>query len=604
MLVSKNLSIMKEFVKTTLAVMCGIFVMGIIGFFFSLIMIGSMAATAGTGNKPVLPKEMVLDIDLSTFTLTEQASNEQFNIAALQGGETIPQIGIWDAVQSIKAAAADHRVKYIILRGDSVPGGMADAEELRDALADFRESGKPVVAYTEAPGNGSFYLYSVADKIFMSKHGENAQLIGIAGRMVFLKDLLDKLGVNYQLIRHGKYKSAGETFIKNAPSPENYEQNKVMINSMWKTMSGAIAEGRDISVDKLNDLVDNLKLCFPEDFLKEGLIDEIVDHEELIERLCSLAVVEDKDDLNLVPFTDYAKVSAPVPSPAAKNQIAVIYADGDIVEGDAIQNIAGDRFVRVIDKVRSDENVKAVVLRVNSPGGSVKASSKIKDALDLLKAEKPLVASYGNYAASGGYWISNNCSKIFSDATCLTGSIGVFAMIPEVSKTLKNVAHINVVTVGSNKHSDMYSLMRPLNSEETAFIQRSIESVYDNFVGLVAEGRGLEIERVDEIGQGRVWTGADAIGIGLVDEIGTLRDAVEEAASMAGYISESDYTVSAWPRPLTPFEQIMEMIGMSQRDKSILAGTPFAEVGKALKQLKETEPSAVYARLPYSIEIK
>ena len=596
---------MKDFVKMVLAVLCGLFIVWILGFIFLLGMAGSAALSGGS--KPVLPREGVLDINYDEFVLAEQTQELSFNSpAAFMGGAQIPTVGLWDAVQSIKAAAADPSVKYILLRGDAVIGGISDLEEFRAALVDFRKSGKAVVAYTENPGNGTYYLNTAADRIFMCEtHGGMSQLIGLSGRMVFLKDLLDKFGVHYQLIRHGKFKSAGEMFIKNAPSEENLLQHKEMIQSIWKTCSGVMAESRGIEEAAFNDLIDNLKLNFPEDFLLSGLVDSLVNHEKLVDKLCTLAMVESKDDLHLIPFADYVAAKAPSAT-GGKTNVAVIFADGDIVDGDELQNMAGDRFVRVIDEVRRDKSVKAVVLRVNSPGGSVMASAKIKDALDLLKAEKPLVASYGNYAASGGYWISNGCEKIYSDATCLTGSIGVFSLIPEFSKTVKDVAHVNVVTVGSNKHSDMFSLVRPFDGEETAYLQAYVEDIYTQFVNMVAEGRDMTPEAVDEIAQGRVWTGAEALGIGLVDEIGTLGDAVAYAASLAGLVSESDYQVAAFPRPLTAMEQIMEMMGKSKRDKSILAGTPFAAIGRTLEIVARDaeQPARVFAAMPYSIEIR
>ena len=596
---------MKDFVKMVLAVLCGLFIVWILGFIFLLGMAGSAALSGGS--KPVLPREGVLDINYDEFVLAEQTQELSFSgPAAFMGGAQIPTVGLWDAVQSIKAAAADPSVKYILLRGDAVIGGISDLEEFRAALVDFRKSGKAVVAYTENPGNGTYYLNTAADRIFMCEtHGGMSQLIGFSGRMVFLKDLLDKFGVHYQLIRHGKFKSAGEMFIKNAPSEENLLQHKEMIQSIWKTCSGVMAESRGIEEAAFNDLIDNLKLNFPEDFLLSGLVDSLVNHEKLVDKLCTLAMVESKDDLHLIPFADYVAAKAPSAT-GGKTNVAVIFADGDIVDGDELQNMAGDRFVRVIDEVRRDKSVKAVVLRVNSPGGSVMASAKIKDALDLLKAEKPLVASYGNYAASGGYWISNGCEKIYSDATCLTGSIGVFSLIPEFSKTVKDVAHVNVVTVGSNKHSDLFSLVRPFDGEETAYLQAYVEDIYTQFVNMVAEGRDMTPEAVDEIAQGRVWTGAEALGIGLVDEIGTLGDAVAYAASLAGLVSESDYQVAAFPRPLTAMEQIMEMMGKSKRDKSILAGTPFAAIGRTLEIVARDaeQPARVFAAMPYSIEIR
>ena len=591
---------MKDFGKTLLAVICGLLIVQILGVIFFLISIGAMAA-AGASSNVILPREGVLDLDLSNISLVEQAQEDMPSLTS-GGMDMKASVGIWDAVSALKVAAADPGIKYVLLRADGAAGGISTAEELRIALSDFRKSGKAVVAYTENPGNGSYFLASVADKVYMtSYHGGNPTLIGVAGRMIFLKDLFDKLGVHYQLIRHGKYKSAGEMYIKSAPSDENRLQNQAMIDGIWKTMSSAIAESRNIPVDKLNELVDNLKLNFPEDFLNAGLVDELLDHEGLVSKLCTLAQVDKVEDLHLIPFADY--VTAKIVDKPSKTNVAILFADGSIVDGDEFEDIAADRFVREIDKIRKDESVKAVVLRVNSPGGSVVASEKIRTALNLLKAEKPVVASYGNYAASGGYWISNGCQKIFSDATTLTGSIGVFSMIPEFSGLTKKIG-VNMVSVGSNKHSDMFTLTRPFDSAELAVMQNFIEDIYTQFITIVSEGRSIPVADVDEIAQGRVWVGTDALEIKLVDEIGTLKDAVDEAASLAGFISEDDYAVVSYPKPLTIMEQILQALGKAPETPSILSGTPFEAIGRALEGLREDQCSGAYAQLPYSIEIK
>ena len=592
---------MKEFVKMMLAVICAFIVMHIVGFILLFIMIGTVSLGSG---KTVLPREGVLDIDMSQFTLGEQTQDESIGSGVSLFGMSAggPTVGLWDAVQAIEAAAADPGIKYILLRADEASGGISSLEERRAALSEFRKSGKAVVAYTENPSTGSYYLSSAADKIYMtSYHGGTAQMTGIASRMIFLKDLLDKVGVNYQLIRHGKYKSAGEMYIKNAPSAENREQYQVMVNSLWKSVSAATAESRGLTVEKLNELIDNLKLNFPEDFLENGLVDELLDHEGLVTKLCDLAQVEKREDLHLVSLLDY--VDAKVIRLRGKDNVAVLFADGEIVDGKGYEDIASDRFVAEIDKIRKDKTVKAVVLRVNSPGGSVVASEKIRTALKLLMDEKPLIASYGNYAASGGYWISAGVQKIYSDATCLTGSIGVFSMIPEFSKTAGKVG-VNMVTVGSNKHSDMYSLMRPFDAEETASMQIYVDDIYERFVGLVAEGRSLETQQVDDMAQGRVWVGTDALGLGLVDEIGGLREAVNYAASLAGFMSKSDYHVVTYPAQLSQTEQLLQLFSSGREEPSILEGTPFESLGKTLRNLRDNRPTQVYARLPYDIEIR
>ena len=592
---------MKDFVKTMLAVICGYVVLRIIGFLFLLIMFGSALAT-GSGNTS-FPRNGVLDLDFSTFTLAEQTEESPMPTSIPLSGkfDMTPALGVRDAVEALKYAAADPSIRYVLLRADGMSAGTADVEELRHALSDFRQSGKAVIAYTEDPGNGSYYMSTVADKIYLgSQHGGSYMLLGIASQSIFLKDILDKLGVHVQLIRHGKYKSAGEMYIRNSASPENREQLQQLVNSIWKTFSDQMAQARDLSSAELNQLIDDLALNFPEDFLEHGLVDALVTHEELVEKLCTLAQVDDVKHLHLVPFVDYTL--AKVQHIPGRNQVAVLHMSGDIVEGKDYTGIAADRFVKEIDQLRKDKNVKAVVLRVNSPGGSVSASIKIRRALDLLQKEKPLVASFGNYAASGGYWISNGCEHIFADAATITGSIGVFSMVPEISAVTKKVG-VGIEAIGSNKHSDMYSMMRPFDAKELAYMQASIEDIYDSFVGLVAASRGLTVPEVDAIAQGRVWTGADALEIGLVDAIGTLEDAISYAAALADFHASDEYSVCDYPEPLPMLQQLMMQFG-SGEEPYILSGTPFEGMGKAVEALKANKPGAAYARLPYALEIR
>ena len=572
-----------------LAVIAAFIVVAVIRFVFFLVMLGSMAAL-GKGSTTLPKSGGVLDINLSEFTLGEQTVSEaapSFSLAGMTN--MLPTVGIHDAVMALQEAANDPAIQFVYLRADGATAGISQLEEFRGALQAFRACGKPVVAYTEAPGNGSYYLSSVADKIYLaSAHGYTYTLFGLSTQMIFLKDILDKVGVNVQLIRHGKYKSAGEMFIRNSASPENREQNQVMIYSLWKALCAPMAAARDLTEEQFNELLDNLSLVLPEDFVKYGLVDELVNHETLVNKLCTLAQVDNVKKMHLVPMMDY--VDAKVSNIPTRSQVAVIYAEGEIVEGDEATEIAGDRFVHVIDKVRKDKNVKAVVLRVNSPGGSVAASVKIREALDLLQAEKPLVASYGDYAASGGYWISNGCQKIYADATTITGSIGVFSMIPEFSKVAKKVG-VGIETIGSNKHSDMLSLMRPFDNAELAYMQASVEDIYELFVKLVADSRNLTVDQVDAIAQGRVWAATDALAIGLVDEIGTLEDAISYAAAMADLNSSDEYSVVGYPAPLTLIEQLMEQFGSSTSQKEISVWLNY-------------EPGKYYARLPYNYVIR
>lgn len=591
---------MKDFVKTTLAVMAGLFIFGIVAFILSFAMIGALSSVGE--KQPVMPREAVLKIDMSTFTLSEQSVEANPMDMLMAGGTSITPLGIYDAVNAINAAATDPAVKFIFMKPDGADGGTAHMEEFRKALVNFRKSGKAVVSYIESPGNASYYLASVSDKIFMTPHdGAMNSFNGLSSQLIFLKDLLDRLGVNVQLIRHGKYKSAGEMFIRSTSSKENLEQNTEMVESLWGTWASAIAESRGISVDDLDSIINNLELVLPTDWVECGLVDELLNYNQLEEKLCDLFVVEDYDDVKGISLADYATLKNTV-NFKAKKKVAVIYASGDIVDGDEKENVAGNRFADIIAEVREDSTIQAVVLRVNSPGGSVLASEKIKTELDLLREYKPLIASYGDYAASGGYWISANCDKIYSNASTLTGSIGVFSMIPDLGGVVKNKLHVTVTPVNSNEHSDMMTGMRALDQKEVAYMQASVENIYEKFTKLVSEGRGMPVDKVDEIAQGRVWTGADALEIGLVDEIGTLEDAINYAAlSIEGVTGVQDVQLVGYPKPQSTLEILLESLG---GESNVFAGTPFENIGNAFQTFGKQDIGKAYARMPYVITVE
>lgn len=583
----------------TLATITGLFLFGFVAMFLFIGMIGAIAAAGDTA--PVMPKEAVLKIDFTEMTLAEQTA-EADPLAMLQGGGEITPLGIYSAINAINAAAQDPAIRYIYMKPDAASGGFAQIQELRTALKNFRDSGKAIVSYIESPTNAGYYLASVSDKIYMTKYDGGMNMFnGLSSQLIFLKDALDRLGVNVQLIRHGKYKSAGEMYIRNSSSKENMEQNEAMISSMWESWSTEIAQSRDITIEDLNAMLNDLKLNFPSDFLENGLVDELLSREELQQKLADLYVTDSYKKVNSISLADYASIKD-VPNLKATNKIAVIYAEGNIVDGSDSEGVAGDRFAKIIADVRADKDVKAVVLRVNSPGGSVMASEKIKAELDLLRENVPVIASYGDYAASGGYWISANCDYIFSNATTLTGSIGVFSMIPDIGGTIKNKLHVTVTPVKSNEHADMLGMMRPLTPNEEAYMQASVERIYTKFTSIVAEGRDMTVEAVDEIAQGRVWTGAEALEIGLVDQIGTLEDAIEYAAmSIEGVTSVEDVQIAAYPKPQTTLEMLLEAFGGTE---SVFAGTPLESVEQAFLGWDASQAGKVYARIPYEIVVR
>ena len=591
---------MKDFLKMFGASFAALLLYGIIGFWILILCICGFAKLFTMETRmPPMPSKAVLTIDMSKITLSEQTKDADI-ITMIQDTDAPQPLGILDAVAAINAAIFDPAVKYIFLKPDGVTGGSAQIEEFRNALQAFRSQGKAIVSYIENPTNGGYYLASVSDKIYMTSYEGGMNMFnGMSAQMIFLKDILDRLGVNVQLIRHGKYKSAGEMFIRNSSSKENMEQNQELIDSIWENWSTTIAESRGLEKADIDRMLNDLELTFPKDFLEKGLVDELLSQDQLEEKLAMLYMTDDYSDVKSISLQDYAMRNT-AGNPAATKKIAVIYAEGEIVDGDAMEQVAGDRFAEIIQKVRKDEDVKAVVLRVNSPGGSVLASEKIKAQIDSLKV--PVIASYGDYAASGGYWISAGCDYIYADASTITGSIGVFSMIPDLKKTVNEKLHINITSVTTNKHTDMYDMMRPLDGQEVAQMQASVEQIYDRFTKIVADGRKMTVEDVDAIAQGRVWSGIQALEIGLVDSIGTLEDAILHAAMMVDPENCLDnIQIAEYPKPLTTMEMLTTML----TEKNLIEiAEPLRSIYTVFRTWDESQSGKVYARLPYALDIK
>lgn len=590
-----------KFLKTLLASFLGCAIALFIAIMICIGVIGSLAFL-GQSSTPVIPKTGILKIDFKNV-ISERSIPASLNQIIM--GENSGTTTLYDAIRAIEKAATDPGVKFIYMEPDNFSGPIAAMEEFRTALERFRASGKAIISFTQTPTLGSYYLASVSDKIYMAPYG-NGMILGLGSQMIYFKDLLDKIGINIQLIRHGKYKSAGEPYIKSEMSPENRRQNEEMLDAIWESLGEKMASARDITIEELDGMINGLELDSPEDFIENGLIDETATKDQMSEKLCTLYEVEDEKDLSFIPFDDYAANNT-VKSVSA-NKIAVICADGEIVEGKSSENIGGDSFSGQLAEIRKDTTIRTIVFRVNSPGGSVSAAEKIKREIDLMKAQgRTIIASYGSYAASGGYWISAGCDYIFSDATTLTGSIGVFSMIPEIGKAVKEKAHLNVYTIKTHEHADMFNLMRPLDSAEERYMQASVDTIYTKFTKLVAQGRGMEVEDVDEIAQGRVWAGTEALEIGLVDQIGGLYDAIEYAAAVSGY---TDYTVVQYPKPLTQLEMLMEQFGGMGAVIDALSGSPLPEgltieeamlghrIESAYGNLQEIS-GKIYARLPW-----
>lgn len=525
-----------KFVKVFLAALLAFVAGTFLCFFLWIVVLVGMAGSMGGSTEPVTDNT-ILKIDFSEM-ITDSPSMNPFAAIDFQTMQSTPQLSFFSALRAIDAAATDDRIKGIYLRMNGL-GGVSDtaqAEELREALKHFKESGKFIISYNETYGQGQYYLATVADKIYMQPEG-TFDWAGLSLQSLFFKGLLDKLGIEVQIFRPTacKYKSAVEPYFLKKMSPENRAQTEAMISSMWQTITTAISESRGVSVEELNRLADNLSVILPEEAVKAGLIDGVKYEDEMESVFEELGVEKGLDDeLNFVTLGGYAsQVGADVKKLTAP-AVAIVYAEGQIVDGEGTDGmIYGNTLAAKLREVRLDEDVKSVVLRVNSPGGSALASDLIWREMELLKAEKPVIVSMGGYAASGGYYISAPADAIVSDRMTLTGSIGVFGMIPNYGKAMEQKLGITIDEVKTNASAGMGGF-KALSPNEHRAIMRSVDRVYERFTSLVAEGRNLSIERVLELAGGRVYTGAEALEIGLVDMNGGLKAAIAVAVEKAG----------------------------------------------------------------------
>ena len=546
----------------------------------------------------------VLKIDFNNPVQERIVSGvSSINVMSLLDGMSTP-VTMLSYVQAIDAAAQDKNIGMIYMTPDNISAGVAQVEEIRAALERFRKTGKPVVAYCRKLGTQSYYLASVADKVVLDPASESF-ITGISSMHFFLKDILDVLHVDIQLIRHGKYKAAGEMYTRSSSSPENRQQNEELLGAMWKSMSAQVVASRNFSADDLNGWIDNLDLCTAQDFKDKGLVDETWYIDEMEKYLCEQSGAEKIEDVSFVKINKYA---SKLKKGSRKNRIAIIYADGDIVDDGSDANVVGPKLASVIRKVREDKKVKAVVLRVNSPGGSAQAAEAIRRELQLLRAQKPVIMSLGDYAASGGYWISAESDQIFIDNATVTGSIGVFALIPNLGDVAGKVLKVNVETTNTSAHSDMMTVMRKLSDEEVAFIEKQIEKVYDDFTSIVSNGRGMKKDEVDAIGQGRVWSGLDALSIGLADRNGGLQDAIAYAAEKAG-LNKDDYRLDLYPE-VKEVSLLQMLSGKEIEDPDELLTTSvesqvsLEDLFPVLARLRELDNIMIMARMESIIEIR
>jgi protease IV len=588
---------MKNFLKYTLATITGIIITSIL---FFIVMLASFSAIVSSGNKPVSISNNSILVLKAGVPVPDRGDQNPLSGIDLLNMSLSSNSGLNEILNNIEKAASDSKIKGILIENGLLPSGWATTEEIRDALIKFRESGKFVISYTDyILTQECYFLATGADKIYINP-GAMVDFKGLSSEVMFYKKALEKIGVEVQVIRHGKFKGAVEPFILDKLSEENRTQIKDYAGSIWTQVITDISKSRGIPVDELNRIADNLDGNLASGAYETKLVDGLVYRDALIDTLKLLSGIKPEKELNLVAMTKYSKVPDDKMNYSAKNKIAVIYASGTIVTGKGnYDNIGGNYYAEVIRKARIDSSFKAIVLRVNSPGGSATASDIMWRELDLAAKVKPVIVSMGNYAASGGYFISAPGTKIYADPMTISGSIGVFGLIPNAGKLLEQKLGLTTEVVNTNKNSDFPSIVRPMNTYEKEMMQMSIEKIYGDFVGKVASGRKMSVASVDSIGQGRVWSGSSAFKIGLVDEIGGLKDAIEGAAKLAGIES---FSIRELPVLEDPYTRILSQLGGEVRMK-ILKN----ELGESVKYYNMVDElknmSGIQARLPYFIDI-
>ncbi|MBO7434312.1 MAG: signal peptide peptidase SppA [Salinivirgaceae bacterium] len=589
---------MKQFLLNVLASFLGLLLYSFVSFFLFFGMIG-IAASIGGGQKNVVIKpNSVLHLNFKS-EIADRGSNNSFDISTMISGSE-SSAGLNEILESINRAKTDPNICGLYIDNDNLNAGFATINEIREAVVDFKESGKFVYAYADDMTQGSYYLASAADKIVLNPLG-NLTFKGLQASVTYYKDALDKLGVEMQVFRHGKFKSAVEPYILNKMSDANRLQYKVLLSSIWNQTLDNISASRNISKEELNKIADSFAAFEVNQALKLNLIDGLDYRAAMLDSLAAAAGAKDADNLSLVSVKKYSKAK-PV-NFKQKEKIAVIYASGEIEREPSMYSteasITPKEFVEALRSVRTDESVKAVVLRVNSPGGDALSSDIIWKEVELTKQVKPVVVSMGDYAASGGYYISCAATKIIANQSTLTGSIGVFGLYPNAEKLIHGKLGINTEVVKTNELSDLGSNYKPISEAAGKVIQNSVETVYSTFVERVSNGRNMSPESVDEIGQGRVWSGFDAKAIGLVDDFGGLTKAIETAADIAGV---SNYALVDYPKQEEGIEAIMKMLGEEVLARKI--NSYFGEFGKSVSSVNSIIKSqGVQARMENIVTI-
>ncbi len=548
----------------------------------------------GNDKSVTVKKNTVLTINLKTHII-DSPTEEETGLFGI-GGQN-KSVLLYDVLEAIQKAKTDDNIKGISIEADDLNAGLTQIDDIRNAIDDFKKSGKFVYAYGNGVSQSSYYLGSVADQYYLNPAG-GIELKGLSTEVTFFKDFADKYGIGIEVIRHGKFKSAVEPFLRNDISPENKEQLSTLLNDLWKNTSGKMASSRKIDTAQFRMVVDSLYGMIPELSLKYKLADKLAQKTEYENMIKSKLQLKDKEKLNKISLAGY--INSYADDDKSGEKVAVLYASGSINSGDGYNDIYSEKYIKYIKKLQDDEKVKAVVLRINSPGGSANASDEILFELQQLKKKKPLIVSFGDYAASGGYYIAMAADKIYSESNTLTGSIGVFGVIPYF-KDIANKNGIRSDIVATNANSMYYSGLNGVTPYGLNMMTRGVEGTYKRFVHFVTQNRKQTFEQIDNVGGGRVWSGVRAKEIGLVDQLGTINDAVKFAAQKAGL---KFYHVDSYPKRMSPFEQLFNDLNEEDVSARIIKN----KIGKAnyeiLEQITDKKlQSDIKMTMPYQIRI-
>ncbi len=586
----------KTFLAALLALVVGCVVMTLM---WTLIMVGIVASMGSMSASKPIASDSVLQLDLGTIVDSPSAS--PLDGIDLMSMSSVKRTSLLSAINAIDAAAKDDRIEGIYMHfGENTGIDISSLEEIRAALERFKESGKFIVAYEEYWSQIRYWFATVADKIYANPAGD-LQWTGLSIEMMFFKGLLDKFDIEPIVVRHGSFKSAVEPFILDRMSPENRLQYQTMVGSLWNFILEGVSEARGIEIPALQLLADELAIDSPRAAVEMKMIDGLKYEDEVFDELSTLTETDLDEDPKIVSFSDYVAQITPARL-SSKNKIAIVYAEGEIVSGNGGGGQVGSAsMVEKLKKAADDDAVKAVVLRINSPGGSALASEVMWREIELLKAKKPVIVSMGSMAASGGYYIAAPGDAIYADRTTLTGSIGVFGLFANVGPALKSNLGVTTDVVKTNAYSDVGSMFHSPSAAELAYYQKAVEDTYGTFVGHVSEGRNMTFEEVDAIGQGRVWSGVNAMENGLIDGFGGLVDAVSLAADRVGVTDDFRiWEVTATPTGLEAF-----FSGLSSRIRTSVLRDELGESFRQYEYLRNTlESKEVQARMPYLIEVR